>query len=120
LPFVSTSAPPELPGLIAASVWMKLLNGVEGPSSRPTALMMPIVTVCPTLNGSPMASTMSPTLAWSERPKVIGVNPAAFTRTTARSVSGSVPTILPGTVRPSESVTLMSDTPSTTWSLVRM
>ena len=82
--------------------------------------MIPMVTVWPTLNGSPIASTMSPTRAWSDWPKVIGVRPGGVMRTTARSVSGSVPTILPMTVRPSCSVTWMSVTPSTTWSLVRM
>ena len=120
LPLASTSAPPELPGLIAASVWMKLPNGFADPISRPTALTMPIVTVWPTLNGSPIASTTSPTWSWSDCPKVIGVSPVAEMRTTARSVSGSVPTILPGTVRPSLRVTWISVTPSTTCELVRM
>ena len=36
---------------------------------------MPIVTVWPTLNGSPIASTTSPTRAWSDWPNVIGVRP---------------------------------------------
>ena len=98
---------------------MKLPNGLRS-ISRPTALTMPMVTVCPTMNGSPIASTTSPTRACSEWPNVIGVSPLAATRTTARSVSGSVPTILPASVRPSCSVTWMSLTPSTTWSLVRM
>src|SRR6185369_6255967 len=105
---------------MAASVWMKLPKGLADPISRPTALMMPMVTVWPTLNGSPIASTTSPTFAVSDEPKVIGMSPCAATRTTARSVSGSEPTILPMTVRPSLRVTWMSDTPSTTWSLVRM
>src|SRR5688572_6453955 len=120
LPPVSTRAPPELPGLMAASVCMKRPNGLAGAISRPTALMMPMVTVWPTLKGSPMARTRSPTRAWSDCPKVMAVRPGELTRTTARSVSGSDPTIFPGTVRPSWSVTWMSVTPSTTWSLVRM
>jgi hypothetical protein len=52
--------------LIAASVWMKLPNGLARSISRPTALTMPIVTVWPTLNGSPIASTTSPTFACSD------------------------------------------------------
>ena len=36
-----TSAPPELPGLMAASVWMKSLMFPAGPPRRPTALTMP-------------------------------------------------------------------------------
>ena len=47
-PSASTSAPPELPGLMAASVWMKSwywLNPVR--PLRPSALTMPIVTVWP-------------------------------------------------------------------------
>ena len=120
LPFTSTSAPPELPGLIAASVWMKLPNGFAGWISRPTALTIPMVTVWPTLNGSPIASTTSPTRVASDWPNVIGVRPVTEMRTTARSVSGSLPTTLPVVTRPSASVTWISATPSTTWSLVRM
>ena len=58
--------------------------------------------------------------AFSDCPNVIGVRPVAAMRTTARSVSVSVPTTLPVVTRPSASVTWISATPSTTWSLVRM
>ena len=67
-PDMLTSGPPELPGLMAASVWMKSLNGLPGSMDRPLALMMPAVTVCWSPKGEPMASTQSPTLTLSESP----------------------------------------------------
>ena len=47
-PFMLTSGPPELPGLIAASVWMKSWLTTSGSSSicRPRALMIPWLTEC--------------------------------------------------------------------------
>ena len=44
-PALSSSGPPELPGLMAASVWMTSLIGrrVADSISRPSALMMPVV-----------------------------------------------------------------------------
>src|SRR5205807_337056 len=71
LPAASTSAPPELPGLIAASVWMKFSKVLMPRPVRPRAETMPLVTVCPTPNGLPMASTTSPTRSASEEPKRI-------------------------------------------------
>src|SRR5574337_66539 len=71
LPFTSTSAPPELPGLIAASVWMKFSKVLMPRWLRPSALTMPPVTVWPTPNGLPIASTWSPTCSASELPSVI-------------------------------------------------
>jgi len=41
LPSRLTSAPPELPGLIAASVWMKFSNVLMPTPLRPSALTMP-------------------------------------------------------------------------------
>ena len=48
-PWVLTSAPPELPWLIGASVWMKSskLPSPAPPVARPLALTIPIVTVWP-------------------------------------------------------------------------
>ena len=48
LPAASSSGPPELPGLIAASVWIRLLSGTVLPSAaieRPLADTIPLVTV---------------------------------------------------------------------------
>ncbi len=65
-PAMSTSAPPELPGLMAASVWMNTCASERVTRVRPSAEMMPLVTVWPTPKGLPMASTMSPTSMASE------------------------------------------------------
>ena len=69
LPSRSTSAPPELPGLIAASVWMKERKS-PAPIERASAETMPLVTVWPTPNGLPIASTRSPTSSASLSPSV--------------------------------------------------
>jgi len=77
LPAVSISAPPELPGLIAASVWMKFLEGIDAlvASERGHDSM---VTVWPTPKGLPIASTTSPTARASASPKVIARKRNAF------------------------------------------
>ena len=67
-PSRSTSAPPELPGLMAASVWMKKPESLIPRLVRATAETMPLVTVWPTPNGLPTASTRSPTSSLSELP----------------------------------------------------
>ena len=55
-PAMLNSGPPELPGLMAASVWMKSSKG-PAPISRPRAEMMPEVTLPPRPKGLPAAST---------------------------------------------------------------
>ena len=60
-PFMLKSGPPELPGLMEASVWMKLSYG-PAPMTRPLALTIPVVTVWLSPKGLPMARTQSPTL----------------------------------------------------------
>ena len=85
-PRTLTSGPPELPGLMAASVWMKSWM-LPWPrpgspcSARPLALTMPEVTVKvrPSPSGLPMASTHSPTRASSllpsgDRGQTLGVD----------------------------------------------
>ena len=68
-PAVLTSAPPELPWLIGASVCRKSSKlPSPRPVARPLALTMPIVTVWPTPSGLPTASTTSPTRIASESP----------------------------------------------------
>ena len=67
LPFASTSAPPELPGLIGASVWMKSSKRLMPSDVRPSAETMPDVTVWPKPNALPIASTGSPTSTLLER-----------------------------------------------------
>ena len=70
-PRALTSAPPELPALIAASVWMKSSKVVTPSWPRPVALTMPIVTVWLKPSELPIASTTSPTSSVSERPRRI-------------------------------------------------
>src|SRR5438876_196736 len=48
-----TSGPPELPGLIDASVWMKFSYVVIPTSDRPVALTTPTVTVWSSPTGNP-------------------------------------------------------------------
>ena len=70
-PLASSSGPPELPGLMAASVWMRLLR-FWLPSVvmlRPLADTMPLVTELEYVpSGLPMATTSWPTLSASESP----------------------------------------------------
>src|SRR5258708_36841131 len=77
LPARSTRGPPELPGLIAASVWMKCWNwlcetpvGLGSSVERFLPEMMPAVTVFERLKGRPRARTQPPTCAQSEVPRV--------------------------------------------------
>ncbi len=120
LPVASTSAPPELPKLIAASVWMKFSKVVTPSWPRPVALTMPCVTVWPSPSGLPIASTGSPTRSRSERPSgMIGSVPS-WIRSTARSVSRSTPTSVAGASRPSRSWTRICAARSMTWLLVTM
>jgi hypothetical protein len=70
----STSAPPELPGLIAALVWMADERVAPLPSGtlRFTAETMPSVTLERSPSGLPRASVMSPTSTCEESAKVAG------------------------------------------------
>src|SRR6478736_292691 len=99
LPARSSSGPPELPWLIAASVWIAPSIGVLSGEviSRLSALTMPVVTVPSRPNGLPIATTPSPTERLVESASVSGFSfeAGALTRTTARSVLGSVPTTVP-------------------------
>src|SRR3954447_342453 len=150
-PDMFTSGPPELPGLIAASVWIAGYvvvwsacgacgaccwrpNGSScepwSPSeeatdtARSSALTMPLVTVAPSPNGDPMATTPSPTFRSEDLPISAGVRPVTpWAFTTARSVTGSVPTILALAVVPSLKLTEMeppSPATAATWLLVRI
>ena len=64
-PFVFTKAPPEFPGLTAASVCIK---DWFFPRLRTFALIIPAVTVDVRLKGLPTAKTHSPIFVWSESP----------------------------------------------------
>ena len=112
-------APPELPGLMAASVWMKdSIPFWEAPTWRALALMIPAVTVDVRLNGFPMASTHSPTFSASESPMMIAGRSVASILISARSVVASSPMTLALYSRLSLRVTIISSAPSTTWLFV--
>jgi hypothetical protein len=130
-PCASSSGPPELPGLIAASVWIALpmANRVSDWMLRSTAETTPIDSDCFSPNGLPMAATGWPTLIAAEWPSVSGVSDRPFgsTFSSATSALGSVPTIFAGTRLPSEnSMNTWSarsesfDSAVTTWALVAM
>ena len=94
LAFASSSGPPELPGLIAASVWMRLLR--VWPSSvvmvRPVADTIPLVTELEYVpSGLPIAMTSWPTFNASDTPSAAVARPVASTFTIARSVRVSMP-----------------------------
>ena len=130
LPLRSTSAPPLLPGLIAASVWIAgyvvLLPSLSEPTStgRLRALTMPLVTVESRPNGEPIATTPSPTFRSVDLPMVAGVRPETSSALmTAVSVSGSVPTTLALADVPSLKKTVIeppSPAIAATWLLVRI
>ena len=118
-PSMLNSGPPELPRLIAASVWMKSSYWPWW-MSRPRAETMPAVTVPPRPNGLPIASTQSPT---RDCVGIAEIAPSAaacpdFTFSSAMSPLSSRPTISAFSVVLSCSVTVTSSAPSMTWLLV--
>ena len=125
-----TSAPPLLPGLIAASVWMADTSSACRPLSpgtwmvRSSALTMPEVTVPDSPSGAPSATTGWPTRTASDDADRDHLQVARrLTWSTARSVWGSRPVMVAGTVAPSENTTLTDPPPTAaeiTWLLVRM
>jgi len=99
LPVRLISAPPELPGLMAASVCSRLRK-VNGRPSRPGTVISrsraestPTVTVCSCPKGLPMAMTVSPTIRSDEVPRGTGGNAlpggGETMRRTARSEAAS-------------------------------
>ena len=123
-PLAFTNAPPLLPWLMAASVWMKdwmfaaCPLEAEEPMARAFALTIPAVTVEFRLNGLPTANTHSPTFNWSESPTGIVGKSSPSILINAKSVLGSVPMMRPFSSRSSFSFTVISSAPSTTWLFV--
>ena len=71
-PSPSISGPPELPELIAASVWIRSCSSPIGVGTvRPSALTMPVVTVWLRPNGLPMAIVISPTCTSARAPRAV-------------------------------------------------
>ena len=75
-PRSSSSGPPELPGLIGASVWMTLsiVKPLGAWIVRPRPEMMPAVAVRSRPSGKPMAIALSPTVTLSESANVSGLS----------------------------------------------
>ena len=73
-PFVFSSGPPELPWLIAASVWIEpeIENLFGAMIVLLTALTIPLVIVSGRPNGLPIAATSSPTWTADELANVSG------------------------------------------------
>src|SRR5256886_5386457 len=98
LAWESARAPPELPGLRAASVWItsSMKRRLPLPSAvaseRPNPLTTPDVTEPEKPIGLPIATTSCPTRSWSALPTRIAFRVAARARATARSERGSAPT----------------------------
>ena len=101
--WLSASAPPELPGLRAASVWITSSISRPAPAvrvgrDRPRALTTPAVTEPARPSGLPTATTSWPTTSSSASPSSAGGGVVPDVRSTARSDSGSAPTTRNGVV----------------------
>ena len=122
-----SSGPPELPGLMAASVWMTswVRRSATG-SGRPTALTTPTLTVWLRPNGLPIAITQSPGAICDESPSLASCR-ACFgiwvSLMRALSVNWSRPTTFASYTSsassPKNAISIFV-APSTTWLLVRM
>ena len=125
--------PPELPGLMAAAVWMPPLIAAPfgGCSSRYVADTTPEDSEKSRPSGLPMATTSSPPVTLDESPRGMGSSPGVWlgsTLTRATSVDSSAPSTVPSTCVPGEpsplkiTVTVLTAWPfsPTTWALVRM
>src|SRR5512146_84116 len=104
-PTAFTSGPPELPGLMEASVWIIPTYtpawSWDGSRLRPTALTTPAVTDGSALPsryayGLPIATTHSPIIRFSLEPMGTVGSPVASTFSTAMSVWGSSPSTRAG------------------------
>ena len=128
-PWRSASGPPELPGLIGASVWIMATPAQSAPGpfsqpyesmTRPSADTMPLVTVRSRSNGLPRATANWPTRRSSVKANTAGTRPSTSSARsrTATSRRTSTPTISADTSRPLGRLTTTSSAPSTTWALV--
>ena len=87
--------------------------------SRLRAETMPAVTEPPSPNGLPMAITQSPMRAFSLSPNLTDLSGLSdFTRSTAMSTLGSLPTTSALSLRPSVKITVTSFASPITWLLV--
>ena len=124
-PSASSSGPPELPGLIGASVWMT--ESIWKPSGasmwRPVPDTMPAVAVCGSPNGEPIATASWPVVTVLESASSRAVSLPArpgVDGTIARSEEVSTPRTVPVTVRSSANWTCTRSLSPTTWAFVTM
>lgn len=129
LPLLSSSTPPEFPGLIAASVWMMPRSVVPleaydpslgDASSRPRPEMIPVDIEWSSPKGFPRAYVFCPTCRPADEPSVTGfraltTSGGASSRSTATSLSGSPARKRADQTLLSISATLISSAPRTTW-----
>ncbi len=124
-PSCVTSGPPELPGLAAASNWMRL-ESVRLPSGERNSRFRPDTTPDetdgPMPNGKPTATTRSPGMRSPVERMVAATRSSgmALARSTARSCSACTPTTRASDTRPSKNSTFTRSAPCTTCRLVRM
>ena len=128
-PSTSTSGPPELPGLIAASVWIASTSVSVAATCtvRPRPDTIPVVTVgLPAMPSElPIATTASPTWSASELPRRTVGSPVRLIFRTARSWVVSSPSTRARTESPVLSVTMSwaaccAVSALATWALVTM
>ncbi|MPN22111.1 hypothetical protein SDC9_169494 [bioreactor metagenome] len=124
-PSIVTSGPPELPGLAAASNWMRLRSTCL-PSgdwnSRLKPESTPADTDGPMPNGKPTAITWSPAFSPSVERMVAACRSSggSLALSTARSFSGWLLITCASELLPSENCTSMRREPCTTCRLVRI
>ena len=111
--------PPELPGLIATSVWIKGTRFSDG-RFLPFALTMPAVTLFSKPKGEPIARTHSPTRSLFGSPRRTTGKPVASIFIKAMSVRLSVPMTLALYSRLSVNRTVISSALSITCEFVRI
>ena len=128
----SSSGPPELPGLIEASVWIapSIWNLVSDSTERSVAETTPTESDCCSPKGLPIAATGWPTTRSLSSPNFSGCSskPSGLTSSRATSAKGSKPTIFAGTMLRSGNSMKTSlaalraplDSSVTTWALVTM
>jgi hypothetical protein len=122
-PSPAASAPPELPGFRAASVWItfstiRIAEPDRVGSERPSAETTPAVTEPAKPFGLPIATTSWPTCSRSASPSSAATRSLGSVRSTARSESGSAPTTSTVSSRPSTNDATPRSVPATTWAEV--
>ena len=104
-----SSGPPELPGLIAASVWMipLIIRPFLALNDRSRLLTIPEVRVRSSPNGLPRARIFWPTMTFEESPNFTGTSFSAGTwiLKTATSLARSAPMTRASWAEPSKSLT---------------